>query len=95
MKALILTTTLLATTPALAEDKPSCSDLAGLAQTIMEVRQNGVDMVKVMEVAGDTELYRQLIIMAYEQPKFDTARYKQERISEFKNMVYRECLQAE
>lgn len=76
-----------------------CLDLAGLSNTIMTARQNGVPMTKTMsslkQVVDQKPMggvVRQLVIDAYEIHNYrDEARQKQ-KITEFENKTYLTCL---
>lgn len=56
-------------TPVLA-DKGYCADIAGIAHTIMEVRQNGTAMSKLFEVVGEDTILKVIIVNAYESRRY-------------------------
>lgn len=90
--ALWVTPVLVATaTPSIAQEtKDPCIIWGELAATIMELRQEGVNMGSAMGVT-DNELARMLVIAAYETPRFSTEDYKQQAIQDFANEVMTIC----
>jgi len=68
----------------------SCEQVEKLAGTIMKARQNGTPMSRLIKKA-DSEGIKQLIVMAYEQPRFASEKYQKRAIEKFKNKVYLEC----
>lgn len=93
MKKLIFLTALLSA-PAMADDY--CSELGKLAKTVMEVRQGGMSMATVMQVFAkdDNEIYKQMVISAYESPRFTVDSYIQRNVEEFSNEWYLMCVKA-
>lgn len=69
-----------------------CSEIAKLASTIMDGRQNGVSMSAMMDVADGQELSQTLIIKAFEDFNRPTSKGKQEAVTEFSNQWYLECV---
>lgn len=102
MRFLTMTAFVLAmTTPSLADDGvDTCSHASGLAHAIMEGRQAGVPaadmMKKVLPVVpeGSHGLMRDLIVSAYETPRFSTDRVQQQAIGDFSDEVFVSCMQA-
>ena len=78
-------------TPLMAQDaQDPCIIWGELAATIMELRQEGVNMGSAMSVT-DNELARMLVIAAYDTPRFSTESYKQQAIQDFANEVMMVC----
>jgi hypothetical protein len=85
-----------------AEDdwRSACNSLAGLAETIMDGRQQGVSVAKMMEAIANEEeqtaqkLVEELIIAAYDQPRFSTAKMQRRTMEEFRDAVYLQCVKA-
>lgn len=95
MKKVLPLIAVMSVIPLAAEEQDICVSIAGMAETVMTKRQEGVDIIKMMEVAGTVdglkEIAELLVIEAYKKPIFSTAAYKQESVSEFKTMVYLSC----
>jgi len=96
IKTLLLTTSLLASTNAVAEEKDmaSCEDIAAVAESIMKNRQAGVPATKMIELTKDTPLFKTLTVMAYERTRYTTDEVQQRIIRDFTDDIYLECLTA-
>ena len=71
-----------------------CASLSETAATVMEVRQMGYPMSKLMEAAErDGALARALVIEAYRQPRYSSDGYKENAIKDFANEVYLQCIE--
>jgi len=88
----------LACTSVLADkDVPSqsqvdvCKDISGTATSVMQARQNGVPIVEMMDIAGDSELLRYIVMQAYEGPRYSTEPHKKRAEVEFSNRMFLEC----
>lgn len=68
-----------------------CNSVSELAEVIMEHRQAGTDMAKIMGTAQE-DATRQVIIMAYDSPRFHTERNQQRAVQDFKNDAYLACI---
>lgn len=79
---------------AAAEWQEQCSNLSGLAETVMEKRQAGVAMSAMMEVAGDKALIQEVVVQAYETPRYSTRRVKRETVQDYRDEWYRYCAKA-
>lgn len=103
MKMITLTAALLLTAAPVAaapERDDICQSVGELAQTLMAARQSGVPMSKVMAVAkGDDEkaasLLRELVLLAYEKPRFSTAAYRTRAAVDFRDEVELSCWKAQ
>jgi len=77
---------------AAAED--FCDSVGTFARTIMEARQTGVAMSKLVELTkqhGMDEGGMPIIIAAYEAPRYSTEEYRQREIQDFENQAYLAC----
>lgn len=73
----------------------NCGPLADNAALIMKARQAGKDMAKVLEAVGDAggvQKERDLVIRAYESPRFSTEKNKTRAIDDFRNDIYLACI---
>lgn len=82
-------------------DQTGCDDFSTLAHNIMEARQSGVPMKATMGVAEDSgmsdslkKLIRNMVISAYEKPRFSTEKMQAREISEFENEYYLACVKS-
>ncbi|MEI9405904.1 hypothetical protein [Mesorhizobium argentiipisi] len=77
----------------------NCTALGGLARSIMDKRQGGVDMSQIMsaiESISNEEfkpVARSMVIMAYNTPRWNGEELKQQAISDFSNQVQVACYQ--
>lgn len=76
-----------------------CDSLATAAGTTMDARQAGVPATKLFELADSFDeevrgLLRDIILKAYDTPRFKTEEYRQEAITEFQNQTLVGCLKA-
>lgn len=71
-----------------------CAGIADAAHMTMQARQSGVDMGRLLELTDNDSLLTEMVIQAYESPKFSTESYKTESAQEFKNTYYVACLKA-
>jgi hypothetical protein len=73
---------------AYAASEAECNFFGLQAEMIMEVRQEGKNMGEVIK---DWSLYKELVIRAYEQPRFHTEENKKIIIQDFTNKIILEC----
>jgi hypothetical protein len=96
MKKLILATALLTTAPVMASDY--CGQIGDLAETVMTVRQNGAEMSGLMNIMLKEEatkvIGKQMVIDAYETPRYNMLENQKREVSEFKNEWYLLCIKA-
>lgn len=76
-----------------AEDMAYCAEVSSLAESMMDHRQKGTGMAKMMEVAGELLLAREMVIMAFEQPAFSTPDYQRKAVRQFADEWYLACVQ--
>jgi len=78
-----------------AEDwREKCETLGNIAETLMEVRQQGVPMSNLMNEFRGVKLMEELVIEAYKTPRYSTPRIQKRVVQDFKNEVYMECVSA-
>jgi hypothetical protein len=98
MKKFIVTIllTLVVTTSAFANEL-ICEKIRQLSENIMKNRQQGVPINKMIDIANSepkvASLMKAIVMDAYNQPKYQTAKYKQEAVVEFANRQYVTCIQ--
>ena len=94
MKKLLIAAALTATlsSPAMAEPKSNeyCANLSGMAAQIMEVRQGGMDMSKVMMIS-DSKMIQGIVIDAYSMNAYSVGEYRQKSIKNFANKYALAC----
>ncbi|MFX5003469.1 hypothetical protein ABTC25_09335 [Acinetobacter baumannii] len=78
-----------------------CRDVNKLAENVMLFRQEGVSVVRQMEMIECIKpsrdfkrLMEMMVEEAYKEPKFGSEEYKAEAITEFANNWYIQCKQA-
>lgn len=72
-----------------------CSGWASLARNVMDARQAGVPMRKLLDSLneeGENEITTKIVMKAYDSPAFRTEGHQQREITEFENSVYSDCL---
>ncbi len=95
MKTLLITLAicLFMSAPSQAEEswQETCAAIGNFAETVMENRQAGVSMAKMMELT-DTELLQEIIINAYSSPRYSVERNKKREVADFRDRWYLECV---
>jgi hypothetical protein len=74
--------------------RQKCKNYESLAETVMEKRQAGIAVSRMMEVAGEDALIQDLVERAYDQPRYSTDRMIRRTIEDFRNQAYMACLKA-
>lgn len=95
MKLATLTLIAVIGTAAAEEKQDVCVQVDALAQSVMEARQAGVQLSRMISIAKQTgtyDLIKPLIIAAYDRPQFNGEAYQRKAVNEFKNQVYLECI---
>lgn len=76
----------------------NCDSIAKMAGTIMQARQAGMDMGKVLETSSANEALsrrvRDLTVAAYESPRYSTEKNKTRAVEDFKNDAYLACVKS-
>jgi len=68
-----------------------CSTFEELAGLIMEHRQLGTPMSKIMKILGSDKIGRKIVVDAYEETRFSTESYQKKSIENFKNKWFLSC----
>lgn len=85
---------------AISAETELCSVLGGLAEEVMAARQRGVDASALVEKLSQPqfEVYYEfslsLVIAAYDKPRYSTDKMIESEISDFKNLIYVQCLKS-
>ena len=82
--------------PTKADSLELCSSIGESAEKIMEARQLGISMEilmnKLPEEGPTRNLMQNVLIMAYDSPRYSTEKYRSESIKDFRNLWYLECI---
>ena len=87
---LVLVLALTASNAYSSEWKEKCKSISELAEMIMQSRQDGESMAKMIDSTGDGP--NNLIIAAYDKPRYSTKKHQQRTIEDFRDSVYLECV---
>jgi hypothetical protein len=68
-----------------------CESMAGLAESMMNVRQAGKSLSSMLAITTN-EAFKPLLINAYQTPVFSTEKYKQDAINKHRDDVHTACL---
>ena len=82
------------TAESLQREAEACTTLGEFAGSIMESRQVGIPLSKMLEAVaegGKDTLSRSLILAAYDTPRYNGATYRQRAIDEFRNDIEIRC----
>ncbi len=71
-----------------------CSELAEFSNTVMQARQRGIEMQRLVQLSEGNELAIRIIIEAYEVPRYRTSEYQQNAATEFANKIQVTCYKA-
>ncbi len=69
----------------------NCASIQELAEEIMTLRQSGVLVSQLFETIGHHEIAVDIIIKAYERPKYYGEELISTEIQNFKNASYLQC----
>ena len=97
MKNLIIAAALTLSFTAFAEEAELdvCGELNNLARSVMNARQAGMEMRQLIQIVKDNEageLAIEIIIRAYEKPRYSVEKNKQNAIKDFQNEIYLQCI---
>ena len=97
MKNLIIAAALTLSLTAFAEDAQTdfCDQLNIMAESIMGARQSGVEMRDMIRITREENMpgyVTEIIIRAYEKPRFSVEKNKQNAIKDFQNEIYLQCI---
>ncbi|WP_321528304.1 hypothetical protein [Sedimenticola selenatireducens] len=95
MKRTIIIAAILYFTAANAEEKTdwrgNCKKLGGMAEQIMQFRQDGAAIDALIDVAEGSKLMEGLVFAAFDQTRYHTKKMQTRAVREFKNDVYLDC----
>ena len=92
MKAIILALALLAPTAASAD---TCTQIAQIAERLMELRQENVPIVDILAMVSDPEAIRDLVVLAYKEPLEKSEYRKRQAAINFGNQFFILCVELE
>ena len=97
MKNIIIAAALTLSLTSFAEEPELdvCDELNNLARSVMNARQAGMEMRQLIEVVRGNEASEvaiEIIIRAYEMPRFSVEKNKQNAIKDFQNEIYLQCI---
>ena len=95
MKKTILALTLIASMPATAQVSEFCKSITDISETIMEKRQDGVKMIDMLNLVKDNGVVKDIVLDAYDFPKFSTDENKREMVSDFSDRWLMACIKNE
>lgn len=95
MKKTILALALIASMPATAQVSEFCKEINEISETIMKKRQNGVQMIALLNIAGDNEIVKKIIMDAYDVPMYSVEANKEREIVNFANQWLSACIKSE
>ena len=72
-------------------EEVSCKDIGANVALIMEVRQKGASLDKVMNIYKDNKVWQAVVLQAYEVPRYMLERNQQKEILRFKNEALLVC----
>lgn len=78
----------------------TCQSVSELAESIMTVRQHGVPIYDAMKIVGMddidaiNELSENLVLMAYERPRYSSEENQKNIIGDFRDSAYLMCAKA-
>ena len=92
MKAITLALLIALSTPVFAAVTPElCSKLSDTAGTIMEKRQGGVAMVRIMDLMGNSKIMQAVVLDAYEVRRHPAPTWQEREIDDFRDKWYLTC----
>ena len=92
MKKLFLAVVLVLTVFSVqAEEKHFCTSIGELATVVMQKRQEGIDLSKMLALAKDNDGVKAIVLDAYNSPRYSTDTYKNDAISHFSNKRVLAC----
>ncbi|NOI30196.1 hypothetical protein [Vibrio coralliilyticus] len=75
-------------------DMEFCDMTAQLAEKVMQMRHSQNDLSMALKSAGDNEMHKSLVLMAYEQPHYNADVVVRNQVKDFKNDAHMLCLKA-
>lgn len=74
-----------------AEEKHFCESVGELATVVMQKRQEGIDLSKMLALAKDNSGVKAIVLDAYNSPRYSTDKYIADAISDFSNKWVLAC----
>ena len=71
-----------------------CKELQVLAYKVMEARQEGVPIEKMLSIIDKNEIIETIVLSAYQQPTFSSYRMREAISNQFADRVYIDCYRA-
>lgn len=73
-----------------------CETMGKTASNVMEIRQNGTPLSETMKMVEQVDpkiqdIFREIIMVAYDEPRWSTANSKTRAIEDYRISVEREC----
>lgn len=91
-KLLVLTTMILISSRLFASDEDFCMSYSSLAGVIMESRQSGVSMDKIMDVIKGDDFKEKIVAVAFKIPIKNTNKDKRNVVKSFEHNVLLTCI---
>ena len=88
--AIALTLIIMASTSYAVPSK--CSEIHRFATTIMDARQSGVELTRMLEIADGNQLTIDLIVDAFRAPQFNGDAFKKRSIKDFAERWMLSCI---
>lgn len=63
----------------------SCAYVGDTAEALMEARQRGVSITRIMEIVDGSTLHELIALEAWNEPRYSTASYQKRAIDEFRD----------
>jgi len=93
MKKIAIVLTLLISSSVHAGNYDFCLRLEAIAKQTMMTRQAGVSASVVYGAAKGDNLIMSIVKEAYKNPAYDTEKYQQQAVNEFKDEVFILCME--
>ena len=74
-----------------AEESHFCESVGELATIIMQNRQKGVDLSKMLTLSKGDDGVKTMVLDAYNSPRYSTDVYKNDAVSDFSNKWVLAC----
>lgn len=69
-----------------------CAELAVLAEALMQLRQMGGALQDALRIAGTDDLIREVVLSAWERPRFHTAENQRGEVERFRDTWHLGCV---
>lgn len=92
INAILLTALLAISHQANALTKAECAELSEAGERLMEMRQNGFPMRKIM-AQFDSPVLQNIVKAAYDVPRYSSDEYQKRAVEKFGNRLYMDCFE--